>query len=352
MKKRIVALLLLACMLVAFSAETFAATVRVKSVKITGGNVSILVGDLITLKATVTPSNATNKGVTWSTSNKAVATVSSSGVVKGLKTGTVTITATSKDNKKISRSCIIEIVLPYVPVNSLRITNGGYISLLRGEKITLKTAVAPSNATNKDVTWSSSNPLVAKVSSSGVVTSANDLPGFDGYATITATSKDNKKIVAFCTVFVGDGYVYRVVKVRDLPRRMADKPIDRVWGEPKHKLSIKRSKEWTRSYSVSAKVSIKEIGTEIGWGADAKDTVKIESGDEWTVPEKVGKKKVKKASLDVYVYLDRVEYKIQRRAWRVDIPVRYGKWEDWKTGCIAEKACEDEFEFKNTYVYK
>ena len=437
MKKRIVALLLLACMLFAFSAETFAATVRVKSVKITGGNVSILVGDSITLKATVTPSNATNKGVTWSTSNKAiatvsstgvvkglkagkvtitatskdnkkikatceievasvpvkgleivngnakisvgesitlkttvtpsnatnkgvtwstsnkaVATVSSSGVVKGLKTGTVTITATSKDNKKISRSCIIEIVLPYVPVNSLRITNGGYISLLRGEKITLKTAVAPSNATNKDVTWSSSNPLVAKVSSSGVVTSANDLPGFDGYATITATSKDNKKIVAFCTVFVGDGYVYRVVKVRDIPRRMADKPIDRVWGEPKHKLSIKRSKEWTRSYSVSAKVSIKEIGTEIGWGADAKDTVKIESGDEWTVPEKVGKKKVKKASLDVYVYLDRVEYKIQRRAWRVDIPVRYGKWEDWKTGCIAEKTCEDEFEFKNTYVYK
>ena len=58
MKKRIVALLLLACMLFAFSAETFAATVRVKSVKITGGNVSILVGDSITLKATVTPSNA------------------------------------------------------------------------------------------------------------------------------------------------------------------------------------------------------------------------------------------------------------------------------------------------------
>ncbi len=438
MKKRIVALLLLACMLFAFSAETFAATVRVKSVKITNGDVCIQVGQSITLKTTITPSNATNKGVTWSTSNKAVATVSSTGVVKGLKAGKVTITATSKDNKKIKATCKIEVASvpvkglvivngntkisvgesitlkttvtpsnatnkgvtwsssdnktatvsssgvvkglkagtvtitatskdnskinhsckitvepPYVPVKSLKITNGGYLTLLRGEKITLKTTVTPSNATNKDVTWSSSNPLVAKVSSSGVVTSANDLATFKGEVTITATSKDNKNIIASCTVFVGDWYQYRVVKVKDLDAAYTKTPIYDVVGEPGHKLSIKKTKEESRTYSVTANVSVKEINTGIGWSNSKTDKISITSSDEWTVPVKNGGKRVKEAVLEAYGKLDRVEYKIQRRAVRINDSLSwYSKWVDWRTGCIAEKVSQTGIKFKSRYIYK
>ena len=435
--KRIAALLLLACMLFAFSAETFAATVRVKNLKITNGIVCIRVGESITLKTTITPSNATNKNVTWSTNNKTVATVSSKGVVKGLKAGTVTITATSKDNKKIkatckitvnpkvsvtglkitngnvsipfggsitlkttitpsnatnkgvtwsssdnktatvsssgvvkglkagtvtitatskdnskiNHSCKITVEPPYVPVKSLKITNGGYLTLLRGEKITLKTTVTPSNATNKDVTWSSSNPLVAKVSSSGVVTSANDLATFKGEVTITATSKDNKNNIASCTVFVGDGYQYRVVKVKDLDAAYTKIPIYEVWGKPGDKLKIEKEVDEGRSYSVTANVSINKINTAIGWKTEK--TIRIKGSGEWPVPEKVGNKKVKEAAYVVYCKLDRVEYKIQRRAYRINDSLSwYSKWVDWKTGCIAEKMSDTGIKFDHKYIYK
>ncbi|MBR6460135.1 MAG: Ig-like domain-containing protein, partial [Actinomycetaceae bacterium] len=75
-------------------------TVKVKGVSISGSS-KVAAGSTITLKANINPSNATNKGVTWSSSNKSIATVSTKGVVTGKKAGkTVTITVTTKDGKK------------------------------------------------------------------------------------------------------------------------------------------------------------------------------------------------------------------------------------------------------------
>ena len=184
MKRRIIAVLLLVCMLFAFSAEAFAATVKVKSLKITNGNVDILVGDTITLKTTITPSNASNKGVTWSTSDKAIATVSSTGVVKGIKKGTVTITAVSKDNKKIKATC--KITVKEIEVKSVAFA-GNSVEVIVGKTVTIPATVSPSNATNKKVTYSSSNAKIAKVDSKGVVTGVKK-----GTCTITAKSSNGK----------------------------------------------------------------------------------------------------------------------------------------------------------------
>ncbi|MBR1627870.1 MAG: Ig-like domain-containing protein, partial [Lachnospiraceae bacterium] len=72
----------------------------VKSVKLNKAKASVKKGGSLALKATIAPANATNKTVTWSTSNKKIATVSSKGVVKGVRKGTATITVTTKDKKK------------------------------------------------------------------------------------------------------------------------------------------------------------------------------------------------------------------------------------------------------------
>lgn len=190
MKRKIVAVLLLVCMLFAFSAEAFAA-VKVKSIKIKGGNVCILVGQTQALKVVFTPSNATNKGVTWSTSNKNIATVSAKGVVTGKKPGTVTITATSKENKKIKATCKIE-VCKQPAVTSVRL-NKTKVNML-GEKVTLKATCSPATA-DQSVTWTTSNKKIATVSNKGVVTPK-------GYGTCTITAKSNNGKTATCTITI------------------------------------------------------------------------------------------------------------------------------------------------------
>ena len=81
----------------------------VTSIKLNKKSASITVGKKVTLKATVFPQNANNKNVVWKSSNTAVATVSSKGIVTGKKSGTVTITVTAKDGSKKRATCKIQV---------------------------------------------------------------------------------------------------------------------------------------------------------------------------------------------------------------------------------------------------
>lgn len=145
------------------------------------------------LKATVSPSNATDKSVKWKSSDASVVYVNSKGVVKGLKPGkSATITCTTASGNLVAK-CTVKVN----PVKVTAVTlNKSKATLATGEKLVLTATIAPSNATNKAVTWSSSNTDVVKVSSSGVVTAVGD-----GKAFVGCMTKDGG-FVALCTVEV------------------------------------------------------------------------------------------------------------------------------------------------------
>lgn len=147
-------------------------------------------GSSQTLTATVSPSNATNKTITWSSSNTSVATVSN-GVVKAVGFGTTTITAKSNNGK--TASCKVTVN----PIQPTGIKATPETSTLYGLNGTVKLTanVMPSNATNKAVTWSSNNTSVATVSSDGTVKAV-------GYGTAVITAKTVNGLTSNCTITV------------------------------------------------------------------------------------------------------------------------------------------------------
>lgn len=147
----------------------------------TKANVDI--GSTYTLKATIKPDNATSKYVSWTSSNTKVATVTSKGVVKGLKTGKTTITAATA-NGEFKASCVITVIKPVTSVS----LDKSSVTINVGKTTTLTPTVKPSSASIKTVTYSSSDNDVATVSSKGVITAKGP-----GYATITVKTKDNSK---------------------------------------------------------------------------------------------------------------------------------------------------------------
>ena len=155
------------------------ANVPVTGVTVTGSNTATA-GDTVTLTATVTPANATDKSVTWSTSDAAVATVNANGVVTTKKAGKV-ITATSNGDKTKFGSIEITVSAATVPVTSVTVA-GDAAMTVDGEQ-TLTATVAPANATDKTVTWKSSDATVATVDANGKVVAKKA-----GEVTITATA--------------------------------------------------------------------------------------------------------------------------------------------------------------------
>ncbi len=155
---------------------------------------SLTEGEEFTLEATVTPDNATNKNVTWTSDNEAVATVSAVGVVKAIKVGTANITATSEDSG-VNAMCEITVKEKVISVTGIALSKTSH-SLTEGEEFTLEATVAPDNATNKEISWTSDNEAVATVSAEGVVKAIKA-----GAANITATTVDQGKS-ASCAVTV------------------------------------------------------------------------------------------------------------------------------------------------------
>ena len=148
-------------------------------------------GRTTTLKATLTPANATNKAVKWSSSNNSIATVTQSGVVKGVRAGVATITARALGGPVLA-TCKVTV---RQSVQSISMAKKA--TVYTGKKVALKVKVSPTNAYNKSVLWKSSNTKVALVSQTGIVTGVRK-----GIATITATTKDGSKKTAKCVVTV------------------------------------------------------------------------------------------------------------------------------------------------------
>ena len=165
----------------------------VQSIKLNQTQRTILKGKKYTLKAKVGPKNATSKAVTWKSSDKKIATVSSKGVVTAKKAGRVTITCTAKDGSNVYATCSVTVANP---VKTIKL-NKKKVTIKKKGTYLLKATVGPKSAGNKTVKWTSSNKKVATVSASGLVTAKKK-----GKVTITVKAKDGSKKTAKCIVTV------------------------------------------------------------------------------------------------------------------------------------------------------
>ncbi|MBE5861111.1 MAG: starch-binding protein [Butyrivibrio sp.] len=157
-------------------------TIAVAGVTLNKNSVKIGKGGTFRLIATVTPENATDKELVWTSSNTKIATVSAAGLIKANKKGKCVITVTTKDGN-FTANCKVT-VKKAVKVTGVKL-NKKNKTLKVGKTYTLKATVKPKNATIKDVKWSSGNKKVATVDSEGNVTAISK-----GTAVITVKTKD------------------------------------------------------------------------------------------------------------------------------------------------------------------
>ena len=174
--------------------DTPVGPVSVNGVAISQSSATLSEGEELTLTATVSPVNATNKNVSWSSSDDSVASVVN-GLVTALKEGAATITVTTEDGG-FSATCEVTVTkaTEVVHVSSVSL-NKTSLSLNVNEEYTLVATIAPSNATNKNVTWSTSDSNVASVTN-GKIKALKA-----GSATITVTTVDGS-FTATCRVEV------------------------------------------------------------------------------------------------------------------------------------------------------
>lgn len=160
---------------------------------------SVAVGGTSQLTATVLPTNATTKTVTWTSSDPSIATVSSTGKITGLKAGQCIVTATSNGSGANEQTAKCTVTVNSVGTGSIGLSALS-LTMYKGQSNTLVATVFPSNATNKDVTFTSTNPSVASVNAStGVITAHGN-----GKTTIVVTADDGSAATASCMVSVID----------------------------------------------------------------------------------------------------------------------------------------------------
>ena len=162
--------------------------VLVSSIALSPTSVTLNPNGTYKFNVTVSPSNATNKGVTWSSSNTNVVSVDQNGNIKALKEGTAKIRVTAKDGsgKYAEASVTVESSKPTNVLVTGVSLNASTVKMYVGQSYQLIHTIKPSNATNKGVTWSSSNTNVVSVSNGKIVGKSS------GKARITVTTNDGR----------------------------------------------------------------------------------------------------------------------------------------------------------------
>ncbi len=166
--------------------------VKVESVLLNNNVLSLEVGDTYTLTSTVLPADATDKSVTWSSSDTDIVTVAN-GKLTAVDVGEATVTVTTKDGNKTAE-CVVQVNEPVIKVESVSLSETS-IKLGVGEEATLVATILPADATDKNVIWSSSDESIVTVDE-GIVT-AVDI----GKATITVSTISGNK-TAECDIAV------------------------------------------------------------------------------------------------------------------------------------------------------
>ena len=257
------------------------ATVGVSGVSLNKTSLNLLEGGSETLTATVAPDNATNKSVSWKSSDNGVATVDNSGKVTAVKAGSATITVTTSDGSKTA-TCSVTVTAKTISVTGISLVKTT-LELTEGAEGMLKATITPSDATNQVVTWSTSDNNIAKVSD-GKVTAVKA-----GEATITVTTSDGGK-TATCKVTV------KAVALEGLSVNPATLEI--VEGETKQ-LEVKFNPESYADKSVNWASDNKSVAT-----VDENGLVKAVKPGECKIYVESAKDKTKQAFCEVTVTPD------------------------------------------------
>ncbi len=176
--------------------EYNARTVLISAITLSSTEATLTEGETMQLTATVTPANATNTDLVWYSSDESVATVSASGLVTAVASGTAVISAKANDGSGVESLCSITVEPKVYLVATITLSNTE-ATLLEGETLQLSATVSPDNATNPSLTWTSSNAEVATVDESGVVTAVAA-----GEAVITVKANDGSEVQATCQITV------------------------------------------------------------------------------------------------------------------------------------------------------
>lgn len=156
----------------------------VTSIVLSQTNVTIsLAESSFMLKATVLPTTATNQKLSYTSTNSSIVRVDDTGKVTLVSAGTAAIVVSSVDTPSISTICNVVVTTPVTGVE----IDANALSMVVGESKRLTYTIIPTTASNKEVTWSTSDPRVCSISSTGTITAVNV-----GTATVTVTTKDGK----------------------------------------------------------------------------------------------------------------------------------------------------------------
>ena len=158
-------------------------TVAITKISLDKKEISINKGDSLILNSEITPENASNKTVSWISSNQKIVEVTESGKITGKSAGNVTITVRTNNGKEAK--CNVTVIEKTVAVESVSLDRTN-VNIDAGKEITITASIKPDNATNKNITWQSSNTSVAKVSNGKIIGVGS------GTATITAIAHNGK----------------------------------------------------------------------------------------------------------------------------------------------------------------
>lgn len=266
---------------------------RVSSIALNTTQLSMKKNEQFLLEATALPEDAVNREVSFSSSNPEVASVSEEGWITAVKAGTAVITAAAKDGSGVTASCTVTVNPIAVQKITLDCNNLTYdywevydeYSEYEDEDLQINvTGVEPSDAENKDVVFSSSNPAVAEVNSEGYLTLKNA-----GTTVITCSAADGFGASATCTVTVikelGKGEKFTS---GDLKYKVTSYPSDTEKTVSVYGVSNKNLSKYTipSNVSVNGKTyKVTEVASKAFYNCKKAKTIQIGSN-----VKKIGKK--------------------------------------------------------------
>ena len=206
-------------------------SIRVRRVEVIPSKTTMFLDETLRLRASVTPPDAVDKQVVWSSDSPSVATVSETGVVTAISEGVAIISAKAGDVEGTCRVRVLKEDKPEIDVVSVSI-DPPTVTLVYGEGATLTATVLPENATHPAVTWSSSDESVVTVSEDGVLTTAKA-----GFAIVKATSTNG--IEGVCEVTVNPFPAFNVQRYDRRTGGWVDAVSAGIYGFPGDSVSVR-----------------------------------------------------------------------------------------------------------------